>query len=160
MVLALALCVILLFTMGLSFWPFLRRLNKVDLVFSFLSFSIGKCQLGVGGDGGALPSPASFPWGLFLAFGRCISEFVLPSGGSVPESLSGISALLCASLVLFLSFPVGLSSRCVCVHPSACVCILVMDGERGCPVSLLFLGVLGSLFSLVSFSGLTRVQGS
>nr|KAF6410657.1 hypothetical protein HJG63_009130 [Rousettus aegyptiacus] len=43
MMLALALCIVLLFTMGLSFWPFLRRLIKVDLVFSFLSFSIVSC---------------------------------------------------------------------------------------------------------------------
>ncbi|KAF6288401.1 hypothetical protein mRhiFer1_009134 [Rhinolophus ferrumequinum] len=41
MILALALCLILLSTMGLSFWPVFRRLNKVDLVFSFLSFGIG-----------------------------------------------------------------------------------------------------------------------
>nr|KAF6410658.1 hypothetical protein HJG63_009130 [Rousettus aegyptiacus] len=44
MMLALALCIVLLFTMGLSFWPFLRRLIKVDLVFSFLSFSIVNCE--------------------------------------------------------------------------------------------------------------------
>lgn len=68
MVLALALCVILLFTMGLSFWPFLRRLNKVDLVFSFLSFSIGKCQLGVGGGWGCPSLPSIFPLGSLSGF--------------------------------------------------------------------------------------------
>ncbi|XP_032695165.1 uncharacterized protein LOC116856073 [Lontra canadensis] len=41
MMLALTLCFILLPTMGLSFRPVFRRLTKVDLVFSFLSFSIG-----------------------------------------------------------------------------------------------------------------------
>lgn len=88
MMLALALCIVLLFTMGLSFWPFLRRLIKVDLVFSFLSFSIGKCQLG-----GGVPSPPQH-----LSPGRgSLSGFqevylrvsVLPSGGSVSGSLSG-----------------------------------------------------------------------
>lgn len=46
MMLALTQCFILLITMGLSFWPVFRRLNKIDLVFSFLSLSIGKCGLG------------------------------------------------------------------------------------------------------------------
>ncbi|KAK1329904.1 hypothetical protein QTO34_010087, partial [Cnephaeus nilssonii] len=41
MMLALTQCFILLITMGLSFWPVFRRLNKIDLVFSFLSLSIG-----------------------------------------------------------------------------------------------------------------------
>lgn len=40
MMLALGLCVILIPIMGLSFRPVFRRLNKTDLVFSFLSFSI------------------------------------------------------------------------------------------------------------------------
>ncbi|KAF6078148.1 hypothetical protein HJG60_009053 [Phyllostomus discolor] len=41
MMLALALCLILLPTMGLSFRPVFQRLNKVDLVFSTLSFCTG-----------------------------------------------------------------------------------------------------------------------
>ncbi|KAF3814898.1 hypothetical protein GH733_017174 [Mirounga leonina] len=41
MMLALTLCLILLPTMGLSFRPVFRRLTKIDLVFSSLSFSIG-----------------------------------------------------------------------------------------------------------------------
>ncbi|XP_029781992.1 uncharacterized protein LOC115280944 [Suricata suricatta] len=41
MTLALALCLILLPSMCLSFWPVFRRLAKLDLVFSFLSFSTG-----------------------------------------------------------------------------------------------------------------------
>ncbi|XP_004767233.1 uncharacterized protein LOC131817592 [Mustela lutreola] len=44
MMLALTLCLILLPTMGLSFRPVFRRLTKVDLVFSFLSFSIVSCE--------------------------------------------------------------------------------------------------------------------
>lgn len=59
MMLALTICLILVTTMALSFWPVFRRLNKTDLVFSLLSFSIGKC--GPGGWG-ALPTPASVPW--------------------------------------------------------------------------------------------------
>ncbi|XP_051030179.1 uncharacterized protein LOC127213761 [Phodopus roborovskii] len=39
--LALALCLVLLPTMFLSFRPVCRRLNKIDFVFSFLSISIG-----------------------------------------------------------------------------------------------------------------------
>ncbi|XP_036152055.1 uncharacterized protein LOC118649266 [Myotis myotis] len=41
MMLALAICLILVTTMVLSFWPVFRRLNKTDLIFSLLSFSIG-----------------------------------------------------------------------------------------------------------------------
>ncbi|XP_027473169.1 uncharacterized protein LOC113935401 isoform X3 [Zalophus californianus] len=41
MMLALTLCLVLLPTMGLSFRPVFRRLTKIDLVFSSLSFSIG-----------------------------------------------------------------------------------------------------------------------
>uniref|UniRef100_A0A9L0JT28 Uncharacterized protein n=2 Tax=Equus asinus TaxID=9793 RepID=A0A9L0JT28_EQUAS len=41
MMLALMLCLVLLLTMGISFWPVFRRLNKIDLVFSSLSFSVG-----------------------------------------------------------------------------------------------------------------------
>ncbi|XP_060031024.1 uncharacterized protein LOC132533450 isoform X2 [Erinaceus europaeus] len=41
MMLALALCFILLITMGFSFRPVFRRLNKTDLVFSALSFGTG-----------------------------------------------------------------------------------------------------------------------
>ncbi|XP_063137015.1 uncharacterized protein 1700028J19Rikl isoform X8 [Rattus norvegicus] len=39
--LALALCLILLPTMFLSFRPVCRRLNKIDFIFSFLSIGIG-----------------------------------------------------------------------------------------------------------------------
>ena len=39
--LALALCLILLPTMFLSFRPVCRRLNKIDFIFSFLSIVIG-----------------------------------------------------------------------------------------------------------------------
>ncbi|KAG8521455.1 hypothetical protein J0S82_017989, partial [Galemys pyrenaicus] len=41
MVLVMALSLVLLSTMGLSFLAIFRRLNKVDAIFSFLSFSIG-----------------------------------------------------------------------------------------------------------------------
>nr|XP_025705791.1 uncharacterized protein LOC112807245 isoform X2 [Callorhinus ursinus] len=44
MMLALTLCLILLPTMGLSFRPVFRRLTKIDLVFSSLSFSIVNCE--------------------------------------------------------------------------------------------------------------------
>lgn len=141
MMLALALCIVLLFTMGLSFWPFLRRLIKVDLVFSFLSFSIGKCQLG---GGCALPSPASFPWaGVSFRLSGGVSQSFCPAIRWVClwKSL-GISFPPCASLVLlFLSFLVGLSSRCVCVFLSWTVREDVLSlfsfwGSWGpCPVS-------------------------
>lgn len=152
MMLALALCIVLLFTMGLSFWPFLRRLIKVDLVFSFLSFSIGKCQLG----GVCPPLPSIFPLGggLFPAFRRCISEFLsCHQVGLSLEVSRDFFPTVCILSSPFSVFP----GRAVF---QVCVCILVMDSERGCPVSLLFLGVLGSLSSLVSVSGPTRVQGS
>ncbi|XP_014406009.1 PREDICTED: uncharacterized protein LOC106728382 isoform X2 [Myotis brandtii] len=42
MMLALTICLILVTTMALSFWPVFRRLNKTDLIFSFLSFSIAQ----------------------------------------------------------------------------------------------------------------------
>ncbi|ELK30148.1 hypothetical protein MDA_GLEAN10005274 [Myotis davidii] len=48
MMLALTICLILVTTMALSFWPVFRRLNKTDLVFSLLSFSI----VGVSSVGG------------------------------------------------------------------------------------------------------------
>ncbi|XP_059521881.1 transmembrane protein 202-like isoform X1 [Myotis daubentonii] len=41
MMLALTICLILVTTMALSFWPVFRRLNKTDLIFSLLSFGIG-----------------------------------------------------------------------------------------------------------------------
>ncbi|KAM8963571.1 uncharacterized protein AAEQ78_011343 isoform 1-T1 [Lycaon pictus] len=41
MMLALTLCLFLLLAMGLSFRPGFKRLSKIDLVFSSLSFSIG-----------------------------------------------------------------------------------------------------------------------
>ncbi|XP_045631132.1 uncharacterized protein LOC123778022 isoform X4 [Ursus americanus] len=41
MMLALILCLTLLPTMCLSFQPVFRRLTKIDLVFSSLSFSVG-----------------------------------------------------------------------------------------------------------------------
>ncbi|XP_042775769.1 uncharacterized protein LOC122208603 isoform X3 [Panthera leo] len=44
MMLALTLCLILLPFMCLSFRPVFRRLTKIDLVFSFLSFSTVNCE--------------------------------------------------------------------------------------------------------------------
>lgn len=46
--LALALCLILLPTMFLSFRPVCRRLKTIDFIFSFLSIVIGKCWQGQG----------------------------------------------------------------------------------------------------------------
>lgn len=43
MILAMILSLVLLFAMGFSFRPALRRLNKTDLVFSTLSSFTGKC---------------------------------------------------------------------------------------------------------------------
>lgn len=48
MMLALILCLILLLAMSLSFRQVFQRLNKTDLVFSSLCFSIGKCRPGAG----------------------------------------------------------------------------------------------------------------
>lgn len=67
MMLALTLCLILLPTMGLSFRPVFRRLTKVDLVFSFLSFSIGKCRLG---ERGAFPTTSISPHNSLFGFGK------------------------------------------------------------------------------------------
>lgn len=59
--LALALCLILLPTMFLSFRPVCRRLNKIDFLFSFLSIGIGKCRKGQGCLGSPPPPRAFFP---------------------------------------------------------------------------------------------------
>lgn len=80
MMLALTMCLILVATMALSFCPVFRRLNKTDLIFSLLSFSIGKC--GPGGRG-ALPKPS------ICALGGGSQEFsALRSPGSVSDSFS------------------------------------------------------------------------
>ncbi len=74
MMLALTLCLFLLLAMGLSFRPGFKRLSKIDLVFSSLSFSIGKC--GPGGRGACPPPPPlSLLRTLFLALGRAILRF-------------------------------------------------------------------------------------
>jgi hypothetical protein len=53
MMLALALCLVLLPAMVLSFRSIFRRLSKIDFVCSFLSISVGK----LGSGGGALLTP-------------------------------------------------------------------------------------------------------
>ena len=57
--LVLALCLILLPTMFLSFRPICHHLNKIDFFFSFLSIGIGKCWQGQGWLG-ILHQPQSF----------------------------------------------------------------------------------------------------
>lgn len=170
MILALTLCLVLLLAMGFSFWPVFRRLNKADLIFSSLSFCIGKC---FPGGRGALPTSASLPGALFLAL--CVSEF-LSCWVSVFECLLGspshppcvflssisfsvgvrvLGLSLSSWFPLFLSTPSWyLSVLCVCLRARA----LVTEGGRGC-VSFLFLGASGSLSSLVSISGPTPSAG-
>lgn len=95
MMLALSLSVILLLAMCLSLRPVFWCLNKVDLVFSSLSFITGKCWLG---GRGVLPTPAHFPRAFFPALeGACqsfcpavcwVSVFECLLGASAPVSLS------------------------------------------------------------------------
>nr|XP_044614779.1 uncharacterized protein LOC123281038 isoform X7 [Equus asinus] len=100
MMLALMLCLVLLLTMGISFWPVFRRLNKIDLVFSSLSFSVGKCQLG---GRGALP-PQHLSPGLSFRLWGGVSQSFCPAGCwvSVFECLLG--SLLHLSLVHLFYF--------------------------------------------------------
>lgn len=74
MILALTLCLVLLPAMGFSFRPVFRRLNKADLIFSSLSFCIGKCFPGARGAPPYLSiSPLSSFW-------LCVSQSFCPAG--------------------------------------------------------------------------------
>lgn len=100
MILALTLCLILLSSMGLSFRPVFRRLTKIDLVFSFLSFGIGECRLGKG----CSPRPSVFPPGSPSGFEVCLRASVLLSAGSVFESLwESLPHSFCVHLISLFS---------------------------------------------------------
>ncbi|XP_059521882.1 uncharacterized protein LOC132216603 isoform X2 [Myotis daubentonii] len=71
MMLALTICLILVTTMALSFWPVFRRLNKTDLIFSLLSFGIGVLSyLNYAG----MWSQASFSWDRRVSYWRWASR--------------------------------------------------------------------------------------
>lgn len=168
MMLALTLCLILLPFMCLSFRPVFRRLTKIDLVFSFLSFSTGKCR-----PGGREDTPSVLPQDSLFGFGEVYLKI------SVLLTLSlNVSWDLCPTVSVLSSFSVGVSVGGICLSfllPSfsfcfspgvfvsaqefVCLCmhthLLVMEGGRGeaVSVSLLFMGVSwGSCPAFVSVS--------